>query len=290
MDDDGLNIDLLNMLMDADPGGEVAGGAVADDMLATDIVDLDAQPRGRAAAAPGPAIHGGGAAAAASSSWAAAPAVGSRLPLRRVKGNAAPFLPEDAPDDLPLCAEHLIPEDVRPLPFVMIARFNLKIEVDLKMVAFGVRHAEYNPRKHGSITIRLVNPRCTCLLRASGVCSITGSTTDEQVLKHSAKKVARLVQRCGHQQAKFAEWSVVSLLCKVDLGHPVRLDSLTSRWRQFAVYEPEVYSGCIFKLRKPRWTYNITAGGKVMISGTRTVDEATDALRRIYPILGEFQH
>eukprot|EP00927_Polykrikos_kofoidii_P037909 TRINITY_DN32113_c0_g1_i1.p1 TRINITY_DN32113_c0_g1~~TRINITY_DN32113_c0_g1_i1.p1 ORF type:complete len:302 (-),score=32.50 TRINITY_DN32113_c0_g1_i1:176-952(-) len=212
-----------------------------------------------------------------------------RTAINRITGAAAPFLPEAAPDDLPLCAKDVIPEDVRPIPFVMMANFHLKVEVNLKRVAFGIRHAEYNPRKHGSITVRLMNPRTTALIRASGSCAITGTMSDPEELKHSGKKVARLVQRCG-MAVKFTEWKVCSLLCKVDLGFPVRLDSLTARYRLFAIYEPETYSGCIFKLRKPRWTYNITAGGKMILTGIKNIQQADDALRRIYPVLREFRH
>mmetsp|Transcript_88306 Transcript_88306/g.248679 ORF Transcript_88306/g.248679 Transcript_88306/m.248679 type:complete len:289 (+) Transcript_88306:80-946(+) len=192
---------------------------------------------------------------------------------------------EVRPDDLPLDTILPVPPEVVLTPFVLTAQFKLRCELDLKKIAFGVRNAEYNPRKHGSITLRLVEPRATALVRASGVCSITGSKISEEDLKASAKKVARLVQRCGHDDAKFVGYSVISVLCKANMHFPIRLDVLAMRWRRHAVYEPEMYCGCVFRTRQPKRTYLITAGGHVMISGCRNVDEAVDALRRIYPIL-----
>mmetsp|Transcript_43198 Transcript_43198/g.94165 ORF Transcript_43198/g.94165 Transcript_43198/m.94165 type:complete len:267 (+) Transcript_43198:142-942(+) len=180
-----------------------------------------------------------------------------------------------------------LPADIRPLPFIIVAKFDLRCEVDLKKAAFGIRHAEYNPRKQPCITVRLFDPRATALVRASGKCGITGQV-DEQTLRNSAKKVARLIQRCGHDQVKFASYSVVSVLCKADVKFPVRLKEMAEKWRKNALYEPEIYCGCVFRTRMPRATYLVTAGGKLVVSGCKSTEEAHAALRRIYPVLYEF--
>ncbi|CAE7576467.1 tbpA [Symbiodinium sp. KB8] len=125
-------------------------------------------------------------------------------------------------------------------------RFNARCELDLKQIAFGIRHAEYNPRKHSSITVRLFNPRVTALIRASGAITLSANAgcASEDDLKRSAKKLARLIQRCGHDGAKFADFAVTSILCKATLGFPVRLDVLASRFRKNALYEPEFFCSC----------------------------------------------
>merc|ERR1712216_706911 len=132
-------------------------------------------------------------------------------------------------------------------------------------------HAEYNPRKHSSITLRLLEPRTTELVRPSGKVTITGKCTEEEI-KASAKKVARLVQRSGHQEAKFVDFRVSSVYAKASVFFPVRLDKLAAKWRRNALYEPEVYCGCVFKTRKPKCTYLITSGGKVMIGGCNSME------------------
>ncbi|CAK9087953.1 unnamed protein product [Durusdinium trenchii] len=108
----------------------------------------------------------------------------------------------DIPPDLP-DPQHQLPAEVVPVPFIMVAKFHLRCELDLKEVAFSIRHAEYNPRKHTSITVRLFNPRVTALVRRSGQVMLSSNAkVSEDGLKRSAKKVARLVQRAGHPQAK----------------------------------------------------------------------------------------
>lgn len=188
--------------------------------------------------------------------------------------------------DLPEPSEALPPEVVAKV-FVISAHFDLCVEVDVKNVAFGLRHAEYNPRKHGSITVRLREPRTTALIRPSGKVSVVGAC-DEDLIKLSAKKVARLVQKCGHEDAKFADFKVTNLYARANVNFPVRLDKLAMKWRRHALYEPETYSGCVFKTRKPKCTYLVTSGGKVMIGGCKTVALVAECLQRIYPVLQEF--
>mmetsp|Transcript_39615 Transcript_39615/g.126991 ORF Transcript_39615/g.126991 Transcript_39615/m.126991 type:complete len:318 (-) Transcript_39615:52-1005(-) len=208
--------------------------------------------------------------------------------------------PRLSPSAMPLDglgADTDLPEPTLALPaevatsvkgFSMIAKFNLRCEVDLRQVTFRVRHAEFNPRKHSSVTIRLIEPRVTALVRASGSCTVAG-TVDEDALKLSAKKVVRLIQLSGHEEVRFSGYKVVCMMAKASMGFPIRLDQLAAKWRRNALYEPEVYCGCVFKTMRPRVTYLLTAGGKVMISGLTNMKDINEAVKRIHPILSEFR-
>ena len=163
----------------------------------------------------------------------------------------------------------------------MVATFDLQCQVDLKAVTFGVRDAEYNPRKGSYASLRLRDPRATALVRASGKVSIAAKVTEEE-LKRCAKKVARLVQRCGHEgRAKFCNYQIVSILAKANVGFPVRLDALAEEWPRNAVYEPEVYCGCVFRTNEPKVSYNVTSGGMVTVSGLRDMAKIREALHRL---------
>nr|AAL24503.1 TATA box-binding protein-like protein [Crypthecodinium cohnii] len=208
-------------------------------------------------------------------------------PMEPTEPTAEPMQETDLPDN----AEDL-PEEVAAsvTAFTIMAKFNLRCEIDLRQLAFALRHAEYNPRKHSSLTLRLVEPRATAMVRSSGVVSITG-VLDLDELKQSAKKVARLVQRSGegHEKVKFAGFTICSILAKASMGFPIRLDQLAAKWRRNALYEPELYCGCIFRTTRPKCTYLLTSGGKVMISGFRNMEDVHEAVQRIYPILAEFK-
>lgn len=272
----------------ADASGDAVMSAAEDDEgidALLELVEKGAPPTSLSDAAAGDVDELLGALAPGSSSPLLAARASPHLSPRQSPLIGA-LASQDEANDLPDPVDELPPE-VRTVPFTMVAKFHLKCEVDLKTVAFGLRHAEYNPRKHSSITIRMLEPRTVALVRQSGSVSITG-TTDEHELKLAAKKVARLIQRAGVKDAKFAGYSISTMLCRSSMGFPVRLDALAARWRKHAIYEPELYCGCVFRTAQPRCTYLITAGGKVMISGVRRLADATTALKRIYPVLREF--
>jgi len=191
--------------------------------------------------------------------------------------------------DLPDTDETLPPE-VKAVPFIVVAKFNLRCEIDLKFISFRLRHAEYNPRKHSSLTVRMMDPRVTAVVRASGFVSLSSSCciTEDQ-LKRSAKKLARLIQKIDHPDVQFAGYAVTSILCKSDLGFPIRLEALAAQWRKNALYEPEQFCSCVFRTRRPKCTYLVTAGGKVSISGMRKMKDVNDALRRAYFVFKQFR-
>lgn len=181
-----------------------------------------------------------------------------------------------------------LPLEVTAVPTVICACFTLRCEVDVKALAFKLRNAEYNPRKQPCVCIRLRDGN-TALVRASGKVSLMGKCNQEDI-KLSSKHVARLIQKCGYPEAKFADFKVVNIGCVADVQFPVRLDRLASKWRRNATYEPEIYCGVVFKTKKPKCNYNITSGGKVKIGGCNTLERVTDCLRRIYPVLLEFSN
>jgi len=260
-------VDALCALLDAGPGGESPKSDARSDV---DALLASLAPAGGASLSQGSASDHGG------HNSLTTP---DKLLSDRVSDQLEPDLPE------PTLA---LPGNVLPVPFIVGARFFLGCEVDLKKVAFGIRNAEFNPRKHGSVTIRLFNPRVAALVRERGVVTLSGSISEEQ-LKSCAKKIARLIQKCGYEQAVLGEYKTTSILCKVDLKFPVRLEALAARWRKNAVYEPEFCCNCVFRTRKPKCTYLVTAGGKVMISGLRRMEDIHEALRRVYPVFFDFQ-
>jgi len=260
-------VDALCALLDAGPGGESPKSDTRSDM---DTLLASLAPAGGGSLSQGTASDHGG-------------QNSLTTPDRVLSDRASEQLEPDLPE--PTLA---LPGNVVPIPFIVVARFSLGCEVDLKQLAFGIRNAEFNPRKHGSVTIRLFNPRAAALVRERGIVTLSGSVSEEQ-LKACAKKIARLVQKCGYQQAVFAEYKTTSILCKVDLKFPVRLEALAARWRKNAVYEPEFCCNCVFRTRRPKCTYLVTAGGKLMISGLRRMEDIHEALKRVYPVFFDFQ-
>lgn len=259
--EDGEDIDDIMGLLDAMPGEDPKD---IDELLDT-LVPGRASPK--LSAAPEPQV------------LERFSSLGGGSLVEAAEGAAQPDLPD------PLGP---LPPNVMPIPFVSSARFSLRCALDLKKVAFSLRHAEYNPRKHSSITVRLMEPKCTAMIGAQGSVVLIASLPEDE-LKRAAKRFARMVQRCGYEEeAKFADYRITSTLFKADLGFPVRLDLLAAKWRRNALYEPEFCCSCVFRTRVPKVTYLVTHGGKVTINGTRSVSQAREALERAYWVFKDF--
>lgn len=195
----------------------------------------------------------------------------------------------DAVPDLPEPTLAL-PADVVVIPERGSANFKLGCKVDLKLLNVNVRNCEYNPRVSAAAKIRLLNPRATTIVRPSGCVAIHGGADPEE-LKHSARRVARLVQKSGHEEASCKAFKVSNSQFKADLRFPVRLETLARKWQHHAFYEPEVNQGCIFRMRRPPCTLHVFASGKVVIhAGSLDIKQAQEAVRIVYPLFSECQH
>jgi len=170
------------------------------------------------------------------------------------------------------------------------AEFSLQCAVDLKAIVFGARHSEYNPRRSPHVVLRLVDPYMTVRICQSGKCTVLVAKVTEEQMRSAAKRVTRIVQHCGHPDAKCAGFRIRNLQAFADLRFPVRLETLAEKWRRHVLYEPEVTSWAFFRLQKPKCTIGVSASGKFKISGCIDVEFAQEALKRMYPIFLEFSH
>merc|ERR1712232_777242 len=103
------------------------------------------------------------------------------------------------------------------------ARFRVGCDVDLKTVAFRARNVEYNPRKHGKLTVRMRAPSAVGMVTATGIVTVTGCRNEED-LKTASRRIAKLVKSCNHPSAVLQGWRVTNLTSTVDTKVPVRLE------------------------------------------------------------------
>lgn len=74
-----------------------------------------------------------------------------------------------------------------------------------------------------------------------------------------------------------------NLVAVLHLDKTIDLETLA--FEQPVIYEPEQFPGAILKTTQPKATYLIFASGKIVIPGTRTLDELQEAAEKIKKIL-----
>merc|ERR1712217_303291 len=114
-----------------------------------------------------------------------------------------------------------------------------------------------------------------------------GGFSCEELAKKTARKIARMIQKCGHPDANCVGLRFINFRASADCRFPVRMERFAEKWSRHVQYEPEINAQVMFYLPKPQCTLRISASGKVMLNCDGKED-ALEALRRVYPLLKEF--
>ncbi|XP_055388888.1 uncharacterized protein LOC129617871 [Condylostylus longicornis] len=193
----------------------------------------------------------------------------------------------------PLCDS--IPFDAfeypEPLIQNVIASVNLSTDLNLRLIAISARNAEYNPTKVNAVVVRVRNPKCTGLLFRSGRMMVTGarSETDAHI---GGKKIAKLCLKVGHPSLRFRGFKVENMIASADCGFPVRLEGLAHDHSSYCSYEPEMFSGLVYRYH-PLESYKavllVFVSGKVILTGCRTIDHVNQVFRAIFPVLSQYR-
>lgn len=161
-------------------------------------------------------------------------------------------------------------------------------KLDLKHIAMHARNAEYNPKRFAAVIMRIRDPKTTALIFSSGkmVCTGAKSETDSRL---AARKYARIIQKLGFHSAKFQDFKIQNIVGSCDVSFPIRLEGLQHKHSIFAHYEPELFPGLIYRMKKPKVVLLIFVSGKVVLTGAKHRDEIYEAFEMIYPALREFR-
>ena len=171
----------------------------------------------------------------------------------------------------------------------MTATANLGIRLDLKKIALRCRNTEYNPKRFAAVIMRLMEPKATGLIFASGKVVVTGLKSSHDAAL-AAKTFAYIIEKVDAAfQPQYLDFKVQNIVGTVDVGFPIRLEGLVYTHSKFASYEPELFSGLIYRLGKPRVVFMIFVSGKVIITGAKTEADMTEAMRKIHPVLVEYR-
>uniref|UniRef100_A0A3Q7ES29 TATA-box-binding protein n=1 Tax=Solanum lycopersicum TaxID=4081 RepID=A0A3Q7ES29_SOLLC len=121
--------------------------------------------------------------------------------------------------------------------------------LDLKAIALKARNAEYNPRRLPAEIMRIREPKTTALIFATGKINIVASC---------------------------------------DVRFPIRLEGLAMAHSSFSSYEPEIFPGLVYRMKKPKIVLLVFASGKIVITGAKVRDDLYAAFDNIYPVLTQF--
>ncbi|CAD7953477.1 unnamed protein product [Amoebophrya sp. A25] len=180
------------------------------------------------------------------------------------------------------------PPIVAPRVHNCVASFEMRTKINLQDACFKARNIEYNGKKSHSLIVRLQEPRAAGLVYEHGRVMITGAKSPDEA-KLAGKKIAKLFQAIGYKDARFVNYQLVNLVAIADLGFPVRLERVAFDYQGQASYEPELFSGLVWKQWDPQVSVLIFVSGKIVMTGTKSPDDLYAVLDELYPKLAKYQ-
>ena len=90
--------------------------------------------------------------------------------------------------------------------------------------------------------------------------------------------------------ARFTEFKIQNIVASCDVGFKIALEKLSnSEHNAFSTYEPEIFSGLIYKMVDPKTTILIFVSGKIVITGGKSKNQVQKAFNKIFPVLNNFR-
>ena len=178
-----------------------------------------------------------------------------------------------------------LPDFMKPVVCNIIACADFGCELDLYRLAQTVRNAEYNPRRFTAVIVRISEPKAAALIFRNGKMNIAGCKTREQA-QLAAKKFGRILKKLKYK-VKLRNFEVKNMIATASCNHKIGLDKIASNpmYKTVTKYNPEVFSGLVYKIPQPKVTFLIFASGKIILTGAKTLKDLDDAAEWIKPIL-----
>jgi transcription initiation factor TFIID TATA-box-binding protein len=94
----------------------------------------------------------------------------------------------------------------------------------------------------------------------------------------------RILQKLGYG-VTLTEFTIQNMVASCCVNFPIRLEGLAAKFDIFCNYEPEVFPGLVFRMRKPKLVLLIFVTGKIVLTGAKRVEEIYQAFENVYAVL-----
>ena len=158
-------------------------------------------------------------------------------------------------------------------------------KIDLIQIARKLADVEYNPERFPGLVMRIQKPRATFLIFSTGKMVVTGlrQATDA---KNAVKQAVKNIQNTGVKIAN-PEITIQNIVASGDLHTNIDLN-MAAIVMEYAMYEPEVFPGLIYRLKEPKTVFLIFSTGKIVCTGAKNKEIVREAVIKLNKQVYEF--
>ncbi len=151
-------------------------------------------------------------------------------------------------------------------------------KIDLTKIARKHVDVEYNPERFPGLVMRIEKPRATILIFSTGKMVVTGmrkASEADAVVDKAIKKIKKAGIEVGEP-----EITIQNIVASGDLHTHVDLN-MGAIVMEYAMYEPEVFPGLIYRMQNPKTVFLIFSTGKIVCTGTKNKADVREAVIKL---------
>mgnify|MGYP006284112059 CR=1 FL=1 len=151
-------------------------------------------------------------------------------------------------------------------------------KIDLNQIARKHADVEYNPERFPGLVMRIEKPRATILIFSTGKMVVTGLRQASEAEK-VVEKVVKNIRKAGIKVAN-PEITIQNIVASGDLHTNIDLN-MAAIVMEFAMYEPEVFPGLIYRMQEPKTVFLIFSTGRIVCTGAKQKEIVRDAVLKL---------
>jgi transcription initiation factor TFIID TATA-box-binding protein len=151
-------------------------------------------------------------------------------------------------------------------------------KIDLNKIVRKHEDAEYNPERFPGLVMRITEPKATFLIFSTGKMVVTGlRTADEASL--GVKKVVKKIKKAGIEVSN-PKITIQNIVASGDLHTNIDLN-MAAIIMEYAMYEPEVFPGLIYRMQEPKTVFLIFSTGRIVCTGAKNKEIVREAVLKL---------
>ncbi len=151
-------------------------------------------------------------------------------------------------------------------------------KIDLNQIARRHAEVEYNPERFPGLVMRIEKPRATILIFSTGKMVVTGLRQASEADK-VVEKVVKNIKKAGIKVSN-PEITIQNIVASGDLHTNIDLN-MAAIVMEYAMYEPEVFPGLIYRMQEPKTVFLIFSTGRIVCTGAKKKEIVRDAVFKL---------
>ncbi len=161
----------------------------------------------------------------------------------------------------------------------IVATMDTHTTIDLDQLLQHFSDIEKKSNFPGAIT-KFTKPKATLLIFSSGKIVLTGVRLEDHI-PILVDKILKKFKQAGIEIEETPVVKIENMVGRADFATKINLD-ISSLVLERAIYEPEVFPGLIYKLKKPeKICFLIFSSGKVICTGANNLNSIKVSLKRL---------